>query len=97
MTLKDYRTRERAVYEKIEGIDELLHAEQYQKEQLAEAYPDAAFALFISESLFHHCRDLSEIHQRAYFSILSGEHIPSVRRRFERETDKYIQEHMWDD
>ena len=51
----------------------------------------------IAGSIFNHNHQLGEITQRAYFSILEGESIGSVRFAYERATDEYWKEHMWDD
>ena len=51
----------------------------------------------IAGSIFNHNHQLGEITQRAYFSILEGESIGHVRFAYERATDEYWKEHMWDD
>ena len=72
-------------------------ADPDQKEEIGAQYPDAAFATMIAGSIFNHNRLLGEITQRAYFSILEGESIGIVRFAYERATDEYWKEHMWDD
>ena len=72
-------------------------ADPDQKEEIGAQYPDAAFATMIASSLFNHNLQLGEITQRAYFSILEGDSIGSVRFAYERATDEYWKEHMWDD
>lgn len=78
-------------------MTELSGAKGDDYEKLAQQYPDAAFALSTASSLFQHDRELSEIHQQAFFAIVEGEDISSVRSRFERSTDIYFQKHLWDD
>ena len=51
----------------------------------------------VASSLFNHNRELSEIIQKAYFSILNGENIASVRFAYDKATDEYWKRHMWDD
>lgn len=96
-TISDLRQREMNVFRAIPGMKELVHAAPEEAEEMQVRYPDAAFALHTANNLFHHDRELSLITQRAYFSILNGENIASVRFRYQRETDAYWEEHMWDD
>ncbi|MBQ8238359.1 MAG: hypothetical protein IJZ39_09465 [Oscillospiraceae bacterium] len=96
-TMQQLRDRESAVFHTIPGMNQLLHARPGEAEDLQAKYPDAAFALRTANELFHHDRELSLITQRAYFSILEGENIASVRRRYNREMEAYVQNHMWDD
>ena len=67
------------------------------KAEVEAKYPDAVFAVVIASSLFNHNRELSEITQKAYFSILNGENIASVRFAYDKATDEYWKRHMWDD
>ena len=96
-SMQDLRTREMAAFSSIPGMYELMQAEPNQKEEIGAQYPDAAFAIMIAGSIFNHNRLLGEITQRAYFSILEGESIGSVRFAYERATDEYWKKHMWDD
>ena len=96
-SMQDLRTREMAAFSSIPGMYELMQADPDQKEAIEAKYPDAAFATMIAASIFNHNRMLGEITQRAYFSILEGESIGNVRFAYERATDEYWKEHMWDD
>lgn len=96
-SMRDLRTREMAVFSSIPGMNELMLADPDQKEEIETLYPDAVFAAMIAGSIFNHNSQLGEITQRAYFSILEGESIGSVRFAYERATDEYWKEHMWDD
>ena len=96
-TMQDLRARESAVFPTIPGMDRLLRATPGETDRLEAQYPDAAFALRTAGELFHHDRELSLITQRAYFSILEGDNIASVRHRYNKEMDLYVQQHMWDD
>ena len=78
-------------------MNEILNAVPNQRSSVAAKYPDAVFAVVIASSLFNHNRELSEITQKAYFSILSGENIASVRFAYDKATDDYWKRHMWDD
>ena len=51
----------------------------------------------LNRYIFNHNRELSEITQKAYFSILNGENIASVRFAYDKATDEYWKRHMWDD
>lgn len=51
----------------------------------------------LNRHIFNHNRELSEITQKAYFSILNGENIASVRYAYDKATDEYWKRHMWDD
>ena len=64
--------------------------------ELEAKYPDAAFALMISDNLFVGDRELNEIHQKAYTAILRGESISGVRFRYDFDTESYLKRHMWD-
>ena len=50
----------------------------------------------IANNLFHHNREISEITQQAFFSIMDGMDIPSVRHQYDRRTDAYFQTHSRD-
>ena len=91
------KAREMAVFGAIPGMNELLQASPARREEVEAQYPDAVFAVVIASSLFNHNRELSEIAQRAYFSILNGENISSVRFAYDKATDEYWKRHMWDD
>ena len=67
---------------------ELLHLEA--------KYPDAAFALMITQGLFAGDREQNEIHQRAYTAILNGESINGVRFKYDYDLEAYLLKHMWD-
>ena len=96
-SMQDLRAREMSAFSSIPGMYELMQADPDQKEAIGAKYPDAAFATMIVSSLFNHNRQLGEITQRAYFSILEGESIGSVRFAYERATDEYWKAHMWDE
>lgn len=97
ITMQDLRFKEVAVFSTIPGMDELLQATPSEKAEVEAKYPDAVFAVVIASSLFNHNRELSEITQKAYFSILNGENIASVRFAYDKATDEYWKRHMWDD
>lgn len=96
-TYQDIKTLENRVFRSIPGMQELLQASPGQKAAMEAKYPDAVFAMLIASSLFNHDRELSEITQNAYFSILNGESIANVRFAYNKATDVYWQKHMWDD
>lgn len=97
ITMQDLKDREITVFSTIPGMNELLQASPAQKAEVESQYPDAVFAMVIASSLFNHNRELSEIIQKAYFSILNGENIASVRFAYDKATDEYWKRHMWDD
>lgn len=97
ITMQDLRSKEVAVFNTIPGMNELLQAAPAEKAEVEAKYPDAVFAVVIASSLFNHNRELSEITQKAYFSILNGENIASVRFAYDKATDEYWKRHMWDD
>ena len=82
------------VFSKIPGMAQLRTARE--DPRLRAKYPDAAFALMISDNLFVGDRELNEIHQKAYTAILRGESIPGVRFRYDYDTESYLRRHMWD-
>ena len=97
ITMQDLKAREITVFSTIPGMNELLQASPAEKPEVEAQYPDAVFATVIASSLFNHNRELSEITQKAYFSILNGENIASVRFAYDKATDEYWKRHMWDD
>ena len=96
-TMQYYCQKEAAVFASIPGMDDLLQAGNDTLTDAETKYPDAAFALMISNNLLCGDRELNEIHQRAYLSILKGECIKNVRRRFDVDMSNYVTKHMWDD
>lgn len=97
MCMDTIRKKEQVVLSAIPGMALLMQKHPDDCGELVGKYPDAAFAWQIANSLFQHDVELSDIQQRAYFSILNGENIRSVRCRHEKELDLYVQKHMWDD
>ena len=85
-----------ATLSRIPGINALRNATPEDIAELEMKYPDAAFALMISDNLFVGDRELNEIHQKAYTAILSGESISGVRFRYDFDTESYLRRHMWD-
>ena len=95
-TLEDYIAQAMPALTEIPGFSALAKADGQDYDALAAEYPDAVFALMIANNLFHHDREISEITQQAFFSIMDGMDIPSVRRQYDRSTDVYFQTHSWD-
>lgn len=91
-----FQQKESAVLQQIPGVKELLSARDDQHPALEKKYPDAAFALMISENLFVGDWEQNEIHQRAYSAILSGEPITGVRFKYDYDLESYLLKHMWD-
>ena len=96
-TLQQYWDQAMPVFHAIPGMAELMHTSGAAYEDASARYPDAAFALMTANNLFAHDTDLAAIHQQAFFSILEGNAIPSVRVRYDRQMDTYLQKHLWDD
>ena len=95
-TRQELLQRQEAVFSRIPGISALRRATPEDIAELEIKYPDAAFALMISDNLFVGDRELNEIHQKAYTAILRGESIPGVRFRYDYDTESYLRRHMWD-
>lgn len=96
-TLQDYLDQAAPVLLEIPGLSQLMQASGNSYDVLAGMYPDAAFTLMVMNNLFHHDCEFSEIHQQAFFAIIDGADIPSVRRRYDLYMDAYWQKHAWDD
>lgn len=95
-TREYFQQKESAVLRQIPGVKELLSARDDQRPALEKKFLDAAFALNISSNLFFHDRELTDIHMKAYSSILKGDPISSVHFRYEKEIDAYHTRHNWD-
>ena len=95
-TLENYIAQAMPALTEIPGFTALAKADGQDYDALAAKYPDAVYALMIANNLFHHNREISEITQQAFFSIMDGMDIPSVRRQYDRSTDVYFQTHSWD-
>lgn len=95
-TREYYQQKETAVLQQIPGVYELLGAYEEERPALEKKYPDAAFALKISSNLFFHDRELTNIHMKAYSSILKGDPIAEVHYRFDKEMNAYHARHNWD-
>lgn len=93
---QNLQQRESVAFAAISGMEELLCAGPDDRIALTEKYPDAAFALRMANSLFDHDREISQINQRAYFAILAGDDIPSIRHRHSKDMDRYLERHQWD-
>lgn len=95
--MQKYRDREKNVFAAIPGMQELTQADQADHEIISGQYPDAVFAARIANELFRHNREISLINQRAYFAILDGENVESVRFRYDKEVAQFLKRHNWDD
>ncbi len=95
--MEDLRSKEAVVFSVIPGMNELLCASPDTIQEIQIQYPDAAFAMQVANNLFDHNRELSLITQKAYFGILNGDDIATVRFRYDKETTEYLNRHMWDD
>lgn len=91
-----FQQKESAVLRQIPGVKELLNAHENERLVLEKKYPNAAFALNISSNLFFHDRELTNIHMKAYSSILKGDPIADIHFRYEKELDDYHTRHKWD-
>ena len=96
-TLEYYRRKELDVFPKIPGMKELMKMKPGSCVNIAEKYPDAAFALMTARELMDGDREQNAINQQAYFEILQGKNIAEIRSRHRRAMDQYLHEHLWDD
>lgn len=97
-SLRHFRSLEKTAFDQIPGMKELRSAASEEQFSLLQTrYPDAAFALMTSRSLFSGDREMNEIHLRAYRSILDGEKITNVRLRYDYDLEAYLERHLWDD
>ena len=95
-TQQELFAQQETVFSHIPGISALRHAAPESIPELEAKYPDAAFALMISDNLFVGDREQNEIHQKAYTAILNGEPITGVRFRYDYDLESYLLRHMWD-
>lgn len=87
---------EKTAFSWIPGMDRLRNATPDTIAALRNKYPDAAFALMISENLFTGDQEQNEIHQRAYEAILNREPMTGIRFRYDYDLEDYLLKHMWD-
>ena len=95
-TMQSLMEKQKDVFSKIPGMELFRKASLAEYDTLAARYPDAAFALMISNNLFLGDREQNEIHQKAYLAILKGESISSVCFRYDYDLEAYLHRHMWD-
>ena len=95
-TQQELFSQQEAAFSHIPGISALRHAAPESVPELEAKYPDAAFALMISDNLFVGDREQNEIHQKAYTAILNGESITGVRFKYDYDLESYLLKHMWD-
>ena len=93
---RDLIEREQTAFDCIPGMAVLRGCAPEHIPELEAQYPDAAFALMITQNLFAGDREQNEIHQRAYAAILNGEPINGVRFKYDYDLDAYLLKHMWD-
>lgn len=89
-TRQELLRQQEAVFNSIPGLNALRHAAPESIPELEAKYPDAAFALMISDNLFVGDREQNEIHQKAYTAILSGESITGVRFKYDYDLESYL-------
>ena len=90
-SMEYYREKERIAYNAIPGVTQILSAAPTEREKLEVRYPDAAFALMVTENLCGLDREQCDINQIAYFSILKGENISDVRFRYNKAMRSYVE------
>lgn len=95
--LEYYRKKEMDIFPTIPGMKELIKNYHTSDENLAEKYPDAAFALMTANEILSGDREQNAINQEAYFEILRGKNIADIRSRYIKAMDKYLDNHRWDD
>lgn len=95
-TRQELMNQQEASFRRIPGMDQLRSASPDHLAELEAKYPDAAFALMISQNLFSGDREQDEIHQRAYSAIINGESITGVRFKYDYDLESYLLNHMWD-
>lgn len=91
-----FQQREAAALCRIPGVRELLGARDDLRPSLEKKYPDAAFALMIISNNFFQDRELTNIHMKAYTSILNGSNLADARLCYCKEMDAYHARHNWD-
>lgn len=95
--IRYYTDRERVVYQKISGMNEVLTAKPTDRENVSAKYPDAVFAIMIHDEMVCSIEGIRNIAQKAHTSIMDGENMENVRFRYTKEMDEYFREHTWDD
>ena len=95
--IRYYTDRERAAYQKISGMNEVLSANPADRETVSAKYPDAVFAIMIHEEMICRVAGIRNIVRKAHAAILEGEGIENVRFRYTKEMDEYFREHSWDE
>ena len=95
-THQELLRQQEAVFSCIPGMNALRHAAPESVLELEAKYPDAAFALMISDNLFVGDREQNELHQKAYTAILNGESITGARFKYDYDLESYLLRHMWD-
>lgn len=95
--IRFYTDQERAAYQKISGMNEILRAKPADLERLSEKHPDAIFAIMIHDEMVCRIQGIRNIVRRAHTAIMDGENMENIRFRYDREMDEYFQEHAWDD
>ena len=96
-TIRYYTDRERVVYQKISGMNEVLSAKPVDMEKVSAKYPDAVFAIMIHDEMVCGIRGIRNIVQKAHAAIMDGENMENIRFRYTKEMDEYFREHTWDD
>lgn len=83
------------VFQSIPGVTELCRADAKERADLARRYPEAAFALKVAQGRRDPNYEFAAISSKAYQLILSGQDIPSVQLRYEKDCDEYLWKIMW--
>lgn len=95
--IRFYTDQERAVYQKISGMNEILSAPPSDLERLREKHPDAIFAIMIHDEMVCGIQGIRNIVRKAHAAIMNGENMENIRFRYSKEIDDYFREHCWDD
>lgn len=91
-----YQQRVDAALRRIPGAWDILNAPISKRSALETKYPDVAFAVSILSNPFIHNRELGQIRMDAFSSILNGENLADVHRRYDRGVEAYLSDHNWD-
>lgn len=94
--LRELRNKEREVFPTIPGMMELLSAGPDTIDNAVMKHPLAAFACRMSNEIFCHDKEISQITLRAYLQIVNGGSIAEIKHRYEKDMALYAERHNWD-
>lgn len=91
---QDYRAKLQRAMDEGTGI--IPNPPDVSSDAIAAAHPCAAFALKVNNERFSENYEISDIAQRAYDALCSGDDWQAVKASYDADKHAFVERHLWD-